>query len=64
MPFTPEVLRTRERAPTPFPSVVLTFGLVIKSIKELGGVSHGIRAMVELDPPIGEFQWRQRGLVS
>jgi len=64
MPFTPEVLQARERTPTPFPYVVVTFGLAIKFIKELGGVSHGIRAMLEFDPPIREFQWRQRGLVS
>jgi hypothetical protein len=32
------VLRTREHAPTPSPSIVFTFGLTIKSTKELGGV--------------------------
>jgi len=37
-PFTPKVLRARERASTPFPSIVFTFGLAIKSIKELEGV--------------------------
>jgi hypothetical protein len=35
-PSTPEVLRAKEHAPTPSPSVVFTFGLFIKSIKELG----------------------------
>jgi hypothetical protein len=54
-PFTPKVLWTRECAPTFFPSIVITFGLTIESIKELGGASHGIKALVELDPPIGEF---------
>jgi hypothetical protein len=29
----------RERAPTPSPSVVFTFGLTVESIKELGGAS-------------------------
>jgi hypothetical protein len=35
---TPKVMWTRERTPTP-PFVVFIFGLVIESIKELGGVS-------------------------
>jgi len=38
-PSTPEMLGTRERAPTPFPSVVITFGLAIESIKEVWGAS-------------------------
>jgi hypothetical protein len=33
------VLRVKELAPTPSPSVVFTFGLVVESIKELGGAS-------------------------
>jgi hypothetical protein len=33
------VLRTRERAQTPSPFTVFTFGLAVESIKELGGVS-------------------------
>jgi hypothetical protein len=37
-PSTPEVLRARERVPTP-PFVIFTFGLVIESIKEFGGAS-------------------------
>jgi hypothetical protein len=36
---TPEVLWARKRAPTPCPSIVFTFGLVIESIQEFGGVS-------------------------
>jgi hypothetical protein len=28
-----------ERAPTPFSSIVFTFGLIVESIKELGGAS-------------------------
>jgi hypothetical protein len=55
-PSTPKMLRVRECAPTLFPFVVFTFGLTIESIKEFGGVSNGIRALVKLDPPIGEFQ--------
>jgi hypothetical protein len=35
-PFTPEVLRNRECAPTPSPFVVFTFVFTIESIKELG----------------------------
>jgi hypothetical protein len=38
-PSTLEVQRARERALTPFPFVVFTFGFVVESIKELGGVS-------------------------
>jgi len=37
MPFYPKVLRAKKRAPTPSPFVVFTFGLIIESIKELGG---------------------------
>ncbi len=36
---TPEVLWTKERTPTPYPSVAFTFGFAIESIKELGGES-------------------------
>ncbi len=39
-PFTPKVLRTKERALTPFLSIVFTFGLTVQSIKEFGGASH------------------------
>ncbi len=39
MPFTLEVLRARKRALIPCPFVVFTFGLVVKSIQEFGGVS-------------------------
>ncbi len=34
------MLRAKERTPTPYPSIVFTFGLVVESIKEVGGVSH------------------------
>jgi hypothetical protein len=33
----PEVLRVKERAPTPYPFVVFTFRLVVESTKEFGG---------------------------
>ncbi len=56
-PFTPKVLQAREHAPTPSLSVVFTFGFTVESIRELGGASHGIRSLVELDSLIGEFQW-------
>jgi len=38
-PSTPEVLQTRKCVPTPSPFAIFTFGLVVRSIKELGGVS-------------------------
>jgi len=38
-PLPPEVLQARERTPILFPSIVFTFGLVVESIKELGGTS-------------------------
>jgi hypothetical protein len=62
-PSTFKVLQARERTPT-LHVVVFIFGLVIMSIKELGGASHGIRALVELDPLVGEFWWHWKGLVS
>ncbi len=37
------MLRARERALIPFPSIDFTFGLAIESIKELGGVSVAFR---------------------
>jgi len=38
-PFTLEVLQARERIPTPFSSVVFTFGLAFESYEEFGGAS-------------------------
>jgi hypothetical protein len=38
-PSTFKVLRARERAPTPYPSIVFTFILVVESTKEFGGAS-------------------------
>jgi hypothetical protein len=37
-PSTPKMLQTKEHAPTPYPSVVFTFGLVVEIIKEFKGV--------------------------
>jgi hypothetical protein len=34
------MLRAKKHTPTPSPSIVFTFGLVIKSIKEFGDVSN------------------------
>jgi len=42
-PSTLEVLRTKERALTPS-SDVFTFGLVVESIKELGGASYSVHS--------------------
>jgi len=41
-PSTPKILRAKERAPTPYPLVVFTFGLVIESIKKFKGASPSI----------------------
>jgi hypothetical protein len=41
MPLYPEVLQVKERAPTLSLFVVFIFGLIIESIKELGGASQG-----------------------
>ncbi len=38
-PSTLEVLRAKERTPTPYPSIVFTFGFIVESIKEFGGAS-------------------------
>jgi len=42
------VLRAKECATTPFPSIVFTFGLGVESIKELGGVSLTVESIKEL----------------
>jgi len=36
-PFTPKVLQIKERAPTPYPSIVFTFRLAIEFIKDSRG---------------------------
>jgi hypothetical protein len=36
------MLRTKKHAPTPSPFVVFTFGFVVESIKEPGGMSEGV----------------------
>jgi hypothetical protein len=33
------MLQAKEHAPTPFPFIIFTFGLVVESIKELAGAS-------------------------
>ncbi len=49
-----KVLRAKKCAPI-ICFFCLQFGLTFETIKEFGGVSHGIRASVELDPLIGKF---------
>jgi hypothetical protein len=44
-PSTPKVLWVRECTPTPYPSVVFTFGLEVESIKEFGNASR--RALIK-----------------
>jgi hypothetical protein len=41
------VLRVKEHAPTPSPSVVITFRLAIESIKELGDASLSVANFIE-----------------
>jgi hypothetical protein len=50
-PFTLEVLQANEHAPNLFPSVVFTFGLVVGSIKELGGASLMLNKLKEMRGP-------------
>jgi len=38
-PSTLEMLRAKKCTPTPYPSIVFIFGLVVESIKKFGGVS-------------------------
>jgi hypothetical protein len=38
-PSTPEVLRAKKRAPTPYPSIIFTFRIAIESTKEFAGAS-------------------------
>ncbi len=40
------MLRAKERAPTPSPSVVFNFGLATKSIKKLGGASCDVNVIL------------------
>jgi hypothetical protein len=49
------VLQAKEHTPTPYPFIVFTFGFEIESIKEFRGASHGIKALIELNPPVGTF---------
>jgi hypothetical protein len=37
---------------------------MFESIEEFENMSHGIKALVELDPLIGKLQWPQRRFVS
>ncbi len=51
-PSTLKVLWVRERAPTPSPSIVITFGLAIESIKELGGASTSMLSTTTISIPM------------
>jgi uncharacterized membrane protein len=42
----PEVLQAKERAPTISPSDVVTFGLTVESLKELGGASMYVKILI------------------
>jgi hypothetical protein len=39
------MLRAKKHAPTPSPSIVFTFGLLVESIKELGGALSNVSCM-------------------
>jgi hypothetical protein len=43
-PSNPGMLRTKEYTPTPYSSVIFTFGLIVKSIKEFKGASITMKA--------------------
>jgi hypothetical protein len=45
-PCTPEMLQAKERAPTPYPSIVFTFRLVVESTKEFWGVLTNVSANI------------------
>ncbi len=45
-PSTPKVLQVKECASTLCSFVIFTFGLVVESIKELGGVSRSVSQVV------------------
>jgi hypothetical protein len=52
MPFLPpKCYKPKNVTPTPS-SIVFIFRLAFESFKECGGVSHGIKVQVKLDPPI------------
>jgi hypothetical protein len=55
-PSTPNVLWARERTPTPYPSDIFTFGLVVESIKEFGGASY-LNHMYRNMEMVSNFDW-------
>jgi len=55
MPLYPEMLQTKERTSTPYPSFVFTFGFVVESIKEFG--VHHIHSLFSLQAISIFFQW-------
>ncbi len=56
-PFTPEVLRTKESSPTPYPFDVSTFGFTIESFRELGGAFVGLFLDNKPYPLLMFFVW-------
>jgi hypothetical protein len=52
---TPKVLRVKERAPTPCPSVVFTFKLAVESTKEFGGASPLTTYLIEAQRKVKTF---------
>jgi hypothetical protein len=56
-PSTPEVLGTKEHTLITYPSVVFTFGLTVKSIKEFGGVSIYVGGFIHMKKNESDFVW-------
>jgi len=54
-PSTRKVLQAREHAPTPYYSVIFTFGLTVESIKELGGASIVVVISLEINGIMSTF---------
>ncbi len=55
-PSTFEVLRAKERVLTPYPFTVFTFGLIIESIQEFGGIIENLlmRAITLFRPHLNQ----------
>ncbi len=64
IPLYPQSVASQGMCPNSLLFRCFQFRFRFESIKELGSASHGIRALVELDPLIGEFRWHQRRPIS
>jgi hypothetical protein len=66
MPYTLEMSRAKEHAPTPYLSVVFTFGLIVESIEEFGVChpSHNLHVIVTTSFVKGNNRNKTRFLVS